>query len=116
MNSRSPNLDPPLMTFRVVCSAGTYVRSLAHDLGQRLGCGAHLASLRRMRSGEFRIEQAVPLDEISRSDLIPMELLLDSWPRIEVSGRDERRLFTATKSRVKAAPNSPASLTKKASL
>src|SRR5262249_34365077 len=44
-------LDPPRMTFRVVCSPGTYIRSLAHDLGRRLGCGAHLTALRRMRSG-----------------------------------------------------------------
>src|SRR6185295_19688566 len=40
------------------CSSGTYLRSLAHDLGQALGCGAHLSELRRLRSGEFTIEQA----------------------------------------------------------
>ena len=51
-------LDGPLMTFRVVCSPGTYIRSLAHDLGKRLGCGAHLTALRRTQSGEFRIEDA----------------------------------------------------------
>lgn len=86
-------LEPPAMTFRVVCSPGTYVRSLAHDLGQRLGCGGHLASLRRTRSGEFRLEQAVPLDRISASDLVPMEALLESWPRIEVSGGDENKVM-----------------------
>src|SRR6185295_7703681 len=76
-------LDPPLMQFRVVCSGGTYIRSLAHDLGQKLGCGAHLTCLRRTISGEFRIEQAVPLGQVSSSDLIPMEMLLVSWPLIE---------------------------------
>ncbi len=50
--------------FRVVASPGTYVRSLAHDLGQALGCGAHLAALRRTRSGEFRLEDANTLEEI----------------------------------------------------
>jgi tRNA pseudouridine55 synthase len=84
--------NAPLMAFRVVCSPGTYVRSLAHELGQRLGCGAHLESLRRTQSGEYTIERAIPLERISASDLIPMESLLDSWPRIEVSGGDELRV------------------------
>ena len=65
-------LDLPLMQFRVVCSAGTYIRSLAHDLGRKLGCGAHLTSLRRTMSGEFRIERAVPLGQVSSSDLIAL--------------------------------------------
>ncbi|MDF1615642.1 tRNA pseudouridine(55) synthase TruB [Desulfurivibrio dismutans] len=45
---------------RVRCSKGTYIRSLAHDLGQNLGCGAHLAALRRLASGDFQVEQALP--------------------------------------------------------
>jgi tRNA pseudouridine55 synthase len=77
--------EPPLATFRVVCSAGTYVRSLAHDLGQQLGCGAHLESLRRLRSGDFGIEQAVRLEQASASDVIPMESLLAEYPSITVS-------------------------------
>jgi tRNA pseudouridine55 synthase len=85
-------LMPPLMTFRVVCSPGTYIRSLAHDLGRRLGCGAHLTALRRTRSGEFRIQDSVPLDRAAESDLIPMDRLLPSMPRIEVSGPDEVRV------------------------
>src|SRR6185436_6498991 len=47
------NFAPPGIQFRVVCGGGTYVRSLAHDLGIQLGCGAHLTSLRRLRSGDF---------------------------------------------------------------
>jgi tRNA pseudouridine55 synthase len=85
--------NTPVMTFRLVCSAGTYVRSLAHDLGRRLDCGGHLASLRRTRSGEFGIERAVPFDRILASDLIPVDSLLDSWPRIEVSGGDEIKVL-----------------------
>ena len=84
--------EQPLLSFRVVCSPGTYVRSLAHDLGERLGCGGHLTSLRRVQSGEFRLEQALTLDRISGSDLIPIESLLDFWPRIEVSDLDEERV------------------------
>ena len=85
--------NPPLMKFRVVCSPGTYIRSLAHDLGQRLECGAHLTALRRTRSGDFRIEDAVRLDSLSAADLIPMDQLLASMPRIEVSETDETKVL-----------------------
>ena len=53
--------------FRLSCSSGTYVRTLAHDLGHALGCGAHLAELRRLQVGSFRIEQAMRLDELESS-------------------------------------------------
>lgn len=53
----------PALTVRVRCSKGTYIRSLAHDLGARLSCGGHLTALRRTASGGFRIEQALTLDE-----------------------------------------------------
>src|SRR5262245_1496913 len=86
-------LDPPFMKFRVVCSPGTYIRSLVHDLGQRLGCGAHLTALCRTRSGDFRIEQAVELDKVSSADLIVMEHLLGSIPTIEVSESDEKKVM-----------------------
>jgi tRNA pseudouridine55 synthase len=51
--------------FRATVSAGGYIRSLAHDLGQRLGCGAHLASLRRVAAGPFRVEAALSLEELT---------------------------------------------------
>jgi tRNA pseudouridine55 synthase len=86
-------LNAPWMTFRVVCSPGTYIRSLAHDLGQRLGCGAHLTALRRTQSGEFLIENAEPLDTCSASGIIPIESLLSSVPMIEVSGTEETRVL-----------------------
>jgi len=59
-------VDADTATLRVHCSAGFYIRSLAHDLGERLGVGAHLAALRRTRIGEFGVERAVPLDEVER--------------------------------------------------
>ncbi|HKZ55559.1 MAG TPA: tRNA pseudouridine(55) synthase TruB [Anaerolineales bacterium] len=58
---------PPDLTIEVECSAGTYIRSLAHDLGQRLGCGGYLASLRRTAAGPFKIEEAVPLAKLETS-------------------------------------------------
>jgi tRNA pseudouridine55 synthase len=53
----------PVGHFRIACTKGTYVRSIAHDLGQRVGCGAHLSSLRRMVSGKFELEEAIKLQE-----------------------------------------------------
>lgn len=54
----------PIGQFTVACTKGTYVRTLAHDLGQKLGCGAHLANLRRLASGTFDVAEAMPLEEI----------------------------------------------------
>jgi tRNA pseudouridine55 synthase len=61
---RFTSYQEPIGTFRVACTKGTYVRSLVHDLGQRLGCGAHLKSLRRMDSGKFSVSDATPLETI----------------------------------------------------
>jgi len=54
----------PIGDFRVACTKGTYVRTLTHDLGQKLGCGAHLRSLRRIASGKFDVSNALPLEEV----------------------------------------------------
>jgi tRNA pseudouridine55 synthase len=56
------SFDLPKVRFRVRCSKGTYVRTIAHDIGQKLGCGAHLSALRRTCSGPLRIERAVELE------------------------------------------------------
>ena len=58
------NYDAPNLHLRVRCSKGTYIRSLAHDIGEKLNCGGHLAQLRRTRIGKFSVEQAVPLDTL----------------------------------------------------
>ena len=55
---------PPLVTFDVRCTKGTYVRTLAHDAGQALGCGACLDALRRTRSGRFTVEEATPFETL----------------------------------------------------
>jgi len=99
------SLDPPCAKFMVVCSGGTYVRSLVHDLGQRVGCGAHLTALRRTRSGEFRIEDARALDRITAADLIPMNRLPSSWPSIEVSETEETRVVHGNHIRSECAGN-----------
>ncbi len=79
---------PDVWTIRVHCSSGTYVRCLAHDIGTALGCGAYLAGLRRLRSGGFRIEEALPperLGEDWRGGFQPIEELLPELPRVELT-------------------------------
>ncbi len=78
--------DPPDLRIRVACSAGTYIRVIAHELGVRAGCGAHLTALRRLRSGPFTLDQAVPLEALEdnpallEEHLLPMESLLPEFP------------------------------------
>jgi tRNA pseudouridine55 synthase len=71
-NFRFTDYTEPLGQFRVACTKGTYIRSIAHDLGKKLGCGAHLTTLRRSASGKFDVKDALPLDTILR--LTPAEL------------------------------------------
>ncbi len=72
----------PIAAFRVVCTKGTYVRSLVHDLGQKLGCGAYLATLRRLESGPLSVTRAIPLEELLR--LSPAELQQRVIPFIQL--------------------------------
>jgi tRNA pseudouridine55 synthase len=89
--------DADSVTLRVVCSAGFYVRSLAHDLGARLGIGAHLASLRRTRSGDFALDRAIPLDAIERDPahaaaaIVPMRDLLPAFPAFVLTAEGVKR-------------------------
>ncbi|WP_299824589.1 tRNA pseudouridine(55) synthase TruB [uncultured Pontibacter sp.] len=58
------SIEGPEIHFKVICTKGTYIRSLAHDLGQKLGCGAHLSSLVRTRIGEYKLEDALTIEDI----------------------------------------------------
>jgi tRNA pseudouridine55 synthase len=84
---------PGTVDLAVRCSPGTYVRALARDLGERLGTGAHLTALRRIRSGAFDLSQAVPGDDLSGAAgmLMPMAGLLLDLPAVRV-GEEGRRL------------------------
>lgn len=81
---------PPFAEFEVRCSSGTYIRSLAHDIGQRLGCGAHLHSLRRTSVGPYAAEAALSLAAVEEAadagrlaeTLIPLERLLPEVPAV----------------------------------
>ena len=72
-NFRFTRYEEPLGDFRVACTKGTYVRSIAHDLGQKLGCGAHLAALRRSVSGKFDVAEATRLDEVLKLTVPELE-------------------------------------------
>ncbi|GAB4469195.1 MAG: tRNA pseudouridine(55) synthase TruB [Anaerolineales bacterium] len=83
---------PPEVVIDVYCSSGTYVRSLANDLGKELGCGAHLIGLRRTKSGKFTLRDAIPLRKLQEAFetgtwyryLIPAAEALAEWPMIEL--------------------------------
>ncbi len=83
------SVNLPELELRIECSAGTYIRSIAHDLGESLGCGGHLKSLRRERVGEFGADLAVPLDQLTpeniQSYLKPLELAVSHLSRLDVS-------------------------------
>ncbi|MFB3901941.1 MAG: tRNA pseudouridine(55) synthase TruB [Acidobacteriota bacterium] len=83
------------LRLRVECSAGTYVRSLARDIGQKIGCGAFLAALARTRSGAFRRADAISPSGLSGSwkdRLIPLENLLPELPRLDLDEPDATRI------------------------
>jgi tRNA pseudouridine55 synthase len=83
---------PPEAVIDVYCSSGTYVRSLAHDLGKEMGTGAHLVGLRRTKSGRFTLRDAVPLRRLQEAFdqgdwykyLIPAAEALSDWPMVEL--------------------------------
>jgi tRNA pseudouridine55 synthase len=90
----------PEIEFVVRCSAGTYIRTLAHDLGERLGCGAHLTALRREATGNFEAAGAVRLADLEAEVdgdawtryLVPIARALGDWPALRLDGPAAQRL------------------------
>ena len=82
-NFRFTDYTEPLGQFRLACTKGTYVRSVAHDLGQNLGCGAHLTTLRRSASGKFDVADALPLAEVLQ--LSPVQLEKQVMPFLKLA-------------------------------
>jgi tRNA pseudouridine55 synthase len=75
----------PEIDFTVVCSKGFYVRTYAHDIGEALGCGAHLKNLRRTKSGRFKVDGAITVEELKNSepvDILPRILTLPEVSRM----------------------------------
>jgi len=90
--------EPPLVEIEVECGKGTYIRSLAHDLGEALGCGGHLAALERTRVGSFSVDSAVSLTDLAqafksgewRELMLPLDCGLTELPAITLHIEDEK--------------------------
>lgn len=88
----------PLLTLDITCSKGTYIRSLAYDLGRAVGCGAHLAGLSRTRSGPFLLEESVTLEELASASeqneltryLQPADKALAQYPALQLNTEEEQ--------------------------
>jgi tRNA pseudouridine55 synthase len=78
--------DPPEADLDISCSPGTYIRTLVHDLGEALGCGAHLKTLRRVSSSGFEESDATVLDALGPDHLRPLDDLVRALPRLNIDG------------------------------
>ena len=91
---------PPRFVIEVECGKGTYIRSIAHDIGQSLGCGAHIAALRRTRYGPFDIEDSISLPQLEDAFangywpelLYPMDFVLQDWAAVILSEEHEHAI------------------------
>lgn len=94
-------IDLPRVTMTVACSRGTYIRTLCHDIGQKLGCGAAMESLLRTRSGQFALENSVKLTEVQRyadegrleEIVLPADSLFETYAKAVVTENGEKLLY-----------------------
>ena len=94
-------MEFPFVRIRVLCSKGTYIRTLCHDIGQKLGCGAVMTSLERTRSGQFTKENAYTLEQIEKirdegsldSIIIPVDSVFSELPRLIVTGETQNKIL-----------------------
>jgi tRNA pseudouridine55 synthase len=108
-------IEGSIARFVIECSSGTYIRSLAHEMGQKLGCGAHLAEITRTAVGEFSLEQALSLEELVEARkagrfedcLIKLENLLPNFPRVNVLPVVEKRVRHGSKFNISIAHLQP---------
>lgn len=98
-----------VLLISVSCSKGTYIRTLAEGIGERLGCGAHLSALRRTASGPLNLDAAVTLETLAElsetgreARLLPVDTLLSDWPRISLDGTEAARFLTGLRRRIDA--------------
>lgn len=96
----------------VRCSKGTYIRTLAEDIGERLGCGAHLAALRRTGSGALRVDEAVSLEALQAMDAEQRDALLRSpdalladWPAVRLDESEAGRFLSGLRRRLPSEPD-----------
>jgi tRNA pseudouridine55 synthase len=105
----------PSVSLKVVCSRGTYIRALAHDIGKKLKCGAHLVQLHRVRSGPFSIEDAVPFRHVKslaeegmiEGSIIPISQVLADLPKLCVGGGLQHKVRRGSQILVKDIRDTP---------
>lgn len=89
--------SPPFLQIAVHCSSGTYIRSIAHDLGQALGCGGHITALRRTAVDQFDIQNGIALDELTADNiadhLLPPETAVSAFPRLDLTSEQAADLL-----------------------
>ena len=78
------SINLPRVSFEVSCSKGTYIRSIARDLGELLGCGGHLSALKRLTQQDFLLKDAKKIDEINELDIIPLELAFNHLESVNI--------------------------------
>ena len=82
-----------ICSFRIQCSKGTYIRSIARDLGEKLGCGAHMKSLTRISQGKFCISKSKEISHISKDDIISIESAFEDLDSITIIPKDEKKFI-----------------------
>lgn len=82
----------PQLKLSVRCSSGTYIRSLAHDLGAFLRCGGYLTALRRTKVGEWKVENAVTTEYTTWADVLPLKDILSDFPRVDLSEHEYKEI------------------------
>jgi len=89
----SLDFDSKICSFKIYCSKGTYIRSIARDLGERLGCGAHMKSLTRISQGNFNISNAKRASDILDGDIISIEDAFKNLEKIKIEYNDEKKFI-----------------------
>ncbi|MCX8516953.1 MAG: tRNA pseudouridine(55) synthase TruB [Rhodoferax sp.] len=106
LQARLEQAEAPELDLEVACSKGTYIRTLGEDIGEALGCGAHLAALRRIRTGGFDVSQCVSLPALEAMDeeqrlacLLPTEMLLEAHVQITLNPENAARFLSGMRRR-----------------
>ena len=84
-------------SFTVYCTKGTYIRSLARDLGERLKCGAHMIALKRVRQHNFKLSDAVSILEISKENIVSIEAAFNDYKKIIINSEDSKKFINGVK-------------------
>ena len=84
-------------SFTVCCTKGTYIRSLARDLGEKLKCGAHMIALKRIRQHNFKLSDAVNILEISKEKIVPIEVAFNNFKKIIINSEDAKKFINGVK-------------------